>query len=29
MLDATYVVVRGSYADNFCQAYNLRIEYTQ
>ena len=29
MLDATYVVVRGSYADNFCQAYKLKIEYAQ
>ena len=27
MIPATYVVVKGSYAENFCQAYGLTIEY--
>ena len=27
MIPATYVVVKGSYAENFCQAYGLKIEY--
>ena len=27
MIDATYVVVPGSYAENFCQSYGLKIEY--
>lgn len=29
MTDATFVVEAGSYADNFCQAYGLKIEYAQ
>ena len=27
--NVTYVVVRGSYAENFCQAYGLKIEYAE
>ena len=27
--NATFVVVRGSYAENFCQAYGLKIEYAE
>ena len=29
MIDATYVVVRGSYAENFCQSYEMTIEYAE
>ena len=29
LIDATYVVVEGSYAENFCQSYKLKIEYAR
>lgn len=29
LIPATYVVVPGSYAENFCQSYGLRIEYAR